>query len=377
MENTELLFRMNASGTSPKKLKTIQGYVVYMNKNIEFSGTCINQLLYFLWEVMKKYGKINIPIYINLGVMQFRDKLTYVFLEIICYSLIEKYHHATVVGFKCKHNIQIEGIAYSPLLLLNKGKAKNMQNFIAKFNDELYKRHFRKVFEYNDGDDTLSKTMGDITYFLIYCGVEQSCADDISEVVSELIGNAWEHANTSCLVDIDVTGLYDKESSSGKYAGINIAVVNFSQPLFGDALRHRILQSNEKLDQRYEKVAEAYINHKKFFNQNYTEEDFFNLASFQHKISGSINKRVTGGTGLTKLIGSLEKRSDSHNCYMISGKRAMWFIHQFLEYKDGWIGFNERNNFFEEPPSMTVIGESAIYMPGTAFNLNFVMRQEV
>lgn len=374
MENTELLFQKNFSGMLPKKLKISHGIVVYENKREEFSGVCIRQLLCFLNGVMEKYKKRHCPIIILLGNVQFKDKLTYIFLEIIWYAMIEKYHNKLNIQFRCERSIHTEGIKYSPLVI---GDLKNTQKCMAKFRDDIYKTHFRKILAYNDGDETLSKTMGDITYYLGYCGIEQSCADDISEVVSELIGNAWEHANTSCLVDIDVTGLYGKEGSNESYAGINIAVVNFSESLFGDALKQRILQNEEMLDSRYKKVKEAYTNHKNFFDDEYTETDFFNIASFQHKISGSINKSITGGTGLTKLIGSLEKRSDTHNCYMISGTRALWFNHKFLEYNDGWIGFNEQNDFFSNPPSKKVIGKSAIYMPGTAFNLNFVMKQEV
>lgn len=373
MENVELLFQKNFPKTFPKKIRTKQGVVVYENADKNFSGINIRRLVYFLEGVLRKYNKIHVPINIILGDVNFEDKLTYIFLEIIWYVMVEKYDYNVRMQFRCRSSIHIEGIKYSSLIWAN---GKNTERCKAKFYDDIYQTHFRKVLAYNNGDDTLSKTMGDITCYLGYCGIEQSCADDISEVVSELIGNAWEHANTSCLVDIDVTSLYGKEGSTENYAGINIAVVNFSEALFGNALKHRILQ-NKQLDHRYKKVAEAYIYHKKFFDDEYTEADFFNIASFQHKISGSVKKSITGGTGLTKLIGSLEKRSDAHNCYMISGTRALWFNHEFLEYNDGWIGFNEQNDFFGSPPSKKVIGASAIYMPGTAFNLNFVMKQEV
>ena len=111
-------------------------------------------------------------------------------------------------------------------------------------------------------------------------------------------------------------------------------------------------------------------------DDTYKEEDFFNIASFQHKISGSIKKNTTGGTGLTKLVSSLEKQSDAHKCYLITGNRALWFFHQYLEYnQDGWIGFNTENDFLNKTPAYTVIGPNSIYLPGTAYNLNFVMKR--
>ncbi|MEI3281658.1 MAG: hypothetical protein V8R61_02550 [Enterocloster sp.] len=107
---------------------------------------------------------------------------------------------------------------------------------------------------------------------------------------------------------------------------------------------------------RYKDVWNAYKFHQGYFNSEYTEDDFFNIAAFQHKISGSIRKEVTGGTGLTKLIYSLEKRSDAHNCYMSSGKRLLWFQREFLEYNDdNWIGFNLNKDFLTHIPERKVV----------------------
>ena len=97
---------------------------------------------------------------------------------------------------------------------------------------------------------------------------------------------------------------------------------------------------NTVLEDRYKKVQEAYEYHKKYFNDDYMKEDFFNIAAYQHKISGREKIVETGGTGLTKLISSLEKKADSHQCYVLSGNRGIFFKQDYLEYNDDrLIGF--------------------------------------
>lgn len=325
----------------------------------------------------KKYKNVNIPIILDLGNIEFKDKLTYIFLEIISYILINRYKMKVTVQFQCEHNIFTEGIASSPLLLIDNIKKKNTEKFLRKFTNELYKKHYRKVVVKPKKPDELSKLMDEVYFFIFHLGVEGKCAEELSEVVVELVGNASEHTDSECLIDIDVTDLYKKRDSNDLFLGINIAVINFSEKLFGDLVKRRILETNFQAIERYSLVYTAYQNHSASFDSNYTENDFFNIASFQHKISGDPEKTITGGTGLTKLISSLEKRSAAHECYLITGDRALLFFHEYLEYNsDRLIGFNKENDFVNVRPSDRVVAPSCIYMPGTAYNLNFVMVKE-
>lgn len=376
MENQELLLKRNGIKINHKNIIIKNGHAVFRHKDLEFSGKSIYALLAFVNTLEEKYKNTKIPIIIDLGEVRFTDKLTYIFLEIICYILITEYKHKVRVSFRCKHNIFIEGIASSPLLLLNDESKENMQKFVRKFSDDLYKNHYRKVMHKTEDKSELSKKMDEIAYFLKFSGVENKSVDELSEVVIELIGNAWEHTKAECLIDLDVTNSYFKRATDDPFLGINIAILNFSEQLLGDAVKNKITNNKEGLSEKYLQVREAYGIHKNFFDDTYKEEDFFNIASFQHKISGSIKKNTTGGTGLTKLVSSLEKQSDAHKCYLITGNRALWFFHQYLEYnQDGWIGFNTENDFLNKTPAYTVIGPNSIYLPGTAYNLNFVMKR--
>lgn len=83
---------------------------------------------------------------------------------------------------------------------------------------------------------------------------------------------------------------------------------------------------------------------------------------------------------MTKPIKSLEERSDTYRCYVISGNRAVNFYKEMLEYNENkWIGFNKEKDYISTIPGnnskgQEVITNSLIFMPGTAYNLNFVMR---
>ncbi len=374
MDNYELLLSNNTYKVY-KNVNIINGRLIYTYNKEIFDGAAIRNLIFFINSVKRKYGKTNIPIHIFLGNVSFKDKLTYIFLEILCDILIRRYNHSIVLYFFPKDDILTEGIEFSPLLLLD-GNRNNLKTFLLKFEEDLYKNHYRKVIKGNTESNQLSKFMDEITYFLIYSGVEETCAGEIAEVIAELVGNAWEHAEAECLVDLDVTGSYFTNNSNNTFLGINIAVVNFSSLLFGQQLEQKMSMFEDGIGDRYCELKKAYDFHKKKFDSKYHREDFFNIASYQHKISGRNGNIYTGGTGLTKLISSLEQRSYRHMCYMISGERALWFEKNHLEYdSNGWIGFNDKRDFFTDIPSENTFTRNTIYMPGTAYNLNFVMER--
>lgn len=373
-----MLLLCNDKSYKNQKIILKNGRACFINKDKIFNGNSIKKLIGFVNSVEKKYKNTKIPIILCLGKIQFADKLTYIFLEMLCYILIKKYKHLVTVYFNCLHTILIEGIASSPLLLLNKETTENMYRFLEKFDDDIFKNHYRKVLKKKNDAGELSRKMDEIAYFLKYTGVKDESIDQMSEVIVELIGNAWEHASDECLVDVDVTNSYFKLNGIQPYVGINLAVINMSNCLLGDGVRSKILNNKHYLYQRYLHVEKALEIHKRFFDDEYKEMDFFNIASFQHKVSGSGNKIYTGGTGLTKLISSLEEKSDVHKCYVITGERALWFYHDFLKYdKDGWIGFNAENDFFNKRPSLNSVTPNTIYMPGTAYNLNFIMERRL
>jgi hypothetical protein len=222
----------------------------------------------------------------------------------------------------------------------------------------------------------LCKIYDDVAYFQKSFNINYDCVEDISEVIVELIGNAIEHSKSDCLVDFDIATDYQSVSGDS-VCGINIAIISFSNILLGDGIKKKMedFNSSEATNDRYAKVKVAKDNHCEYFDDGYDITDFYNISTFQHRISGSEKKMDSGGMGLTKLIKSIEDKATEHTCYVLSGDRIILFEPEYLEYnKDGWIGFNKNNDYFCSKPSNQVLQRSNFYMPGTAYNLNFVMR---
>lgn len=388
MRYIELL--LNSNKTSNKKVRLNNGIVRIRIDDELFSGITLKHIAEMINAIHKQYKGIKIPIEFYFGRTAFIDKLTFIIFECMCYDLIKNYGHYIQVfmSVDTRDDIHSAGILSSPLLLLNGTKKDKVKKYTEKFEKDLYGKHFRRLIAGDNKEDTnyLGRLYEEIDSFLKPFSIEENSRDKIGNVISELVGNACEHGKSDCLIDIDVAQNYTKvvgDMTDGKsYCGINIAVVNFSEILLGDGIYNNVIKNEERvLNDRYSDVIKAYKNHSKLFTQEYIVEDFCNITVFQHKISGRGEDSLTGGTGLTKLIQSLEERSDAYRCYVVSGKRAVNFYKELLEYNDDkWIGFNQENDYISKIPSEIdennlVISESLMYMPGTAYNLNFVMKE--
>lgn len=384
MDNLSLLFEKNKTGCSKVKLNGDTLYINIFPQQGLFSGIEIDRIIKIVNAAHKKYGKLKFRVELYFGRIKFIDKLAYIFLECICYYLIKIYGHPTQIYMEVESEIWTNGIISSPLLLLNHTKDSSIVKFTEKFRFEIYAFHFRRVIKRMEGvSNYLGELYEEIDRFLKLFGIDEDCRDEVALVVVELVGNADEHAQTDCLIDIDVAPDFKKYkndicSDSNYYYGINIAVINFSEKNLGDDIKKNIINDEENISQdRYKQVIEAYKSHKDKFNNDYAEEDFCNITTFQKKISGRKEKFTTGGAGLPKLIKSLEEKSDMYRCYVISGNRCINFYEYALEYdSNGWIGFNRGKNYFTEVPELGVVDDCLIYMPGTAYNLNFIMRGE-
>lgn len=377
MKNVELLFLKNSVKNSVRA-RYSDGYFTFRQTSPNFDESSISKLIAFVEYLEKTFPNQKLPVKIDLNNSKIKDKLTFVFLECICYYMISKNQYKVLIRYHHNHAIHIDGMNSSPLLLLSNGKDENQQRFVQKFSFDIFNNHFRRVFstEQLGGNDILCKTLDDISNFQKCFNVESEYREALSEVFVELLGNAGEHGKSDCLIDFDIAPHYYKNGSDKQYIGINIAIINFSQFLLSTALREKISTSNN-LDNRYEQVIKAFSYHKSFFDKNYTEEDFFNVTAFQHKISGRLDNNTTGGTGLTKLIESLEKKSDANMCYVASGSRKLIFRQEYLSYDDdGWLGFNKSNNYLTDIPNRMLFQPNSFYLPGSAYNLNFVLKVE-
>lgn len=356
----------------------------YINEEEIFSGLTIGDIIFHMNYLRKKYSKINIPVWFEIinDNLKLADKLTYILMECLCYYYLH-YENRNIRLFwePEQSNILTEGINKSPLIYLNRKFSK--KNFIEKFLSDESNTHYRKVYRLSDKESDpyyQSKILTEIDLFLTKIDIKKKSSDKISEICAELIGNAFEHARSDCLIDIDLTDSYDKEEHGikveGEFKGVNIAIVNFSDKLLFEDIKYK-LHSEVLVGDKYKKIMEAYEKHIEFFDDNYTEDFFYSLAATQLRISGRKNIQDVGGTGLYVLLQSLIDDSDLSNCYVLSGKHIVVFNEDYLfENEEKWMCYNEERNFIDFPPSKEVVGKCPIFFPGTAYNLNFVIEVE-
>lgn len=376
LNGEELLFLKNEI-YEERKLCT-NGNVVHIRVkkyNGFINGKSIIRLISDLKFILGNRPDNNFKIVLDFDKVYFFDKLVYILCECICSILVEIYNINVLVNMDLRNNIITYGLKDTCMKYL--GKESDYKGFIRYFNGKVNDTHYRKIIDlqYVMIDNYLGKVMEEVANFLVCAGVDKDAADDLSEVVSELAGNAYEHTSAECLIDIDVTPLFYNNEDKVKCYGINVVVLNFSNKLLGDGIKRKI-SGNNLVNGRYKVLAKAYEKHSIYFNKDYNEDDFYNIMAFQDRISERINNSVMGGTGLTCLINSLCEKSSVEQCYVISGDRVIFFKKEYLRYNpDNWLGFNDSNDIFNLP-SKDLISRSAAYFCGVAYNLNFIIDKE-
>lgn len=358
-----------------KKLRLVNKRFIYKISTDVFGGDQLYEMIAVINYIKRKY-KQRIPITFDIGEFEFYDKLVYVLLECFCYYLISIIKHDVFILFRAKHTIWSEGIIYSPLVNI-----KNQKLFLKQFQGDLQMYHFRRIIPRQDqrAETYLSNLMQEINCFLRNNAIEEEISIQLAETLIELVGNASEHGNAECLLDIDITRAeYIKEEEKGDstYHGMNAVVLNYSPKLFFEPLKNKLSKQHE-FSNRYEYVFAAREYHKAMFDDTYCEDDFYTISSFQHKISGNIEKNQIGGTGLTSLLRSLEEKADSHLCYLLSGDRILFFEKEYMKYDSNkLVGFNRTNNYLTDIPSEHLFTTINTFVPGVAYNLNYAIKKE-
>ena len=362
----------------------------FKNRTHVLNDTTIKNIIDFLNSVKNK--PIKLPVLLDIGKVTVADKLSYIVLECLVYEMLMLGYSITVKLIP-DSTIDTKGIKNSPLMFLNElsiNFSTDKQDREAKF-----KKHFnyisRNTVKYRrlispESNSYLSKLTSDLILFLRnqfefsdnYRRIEY---DDVMVIklaysIGELVGNAIEHVDGDCLLDIDITHNFTHSKKLGRtFGAVNIAVLNFSGTNFGDKVKNKILNTELSKSERYQKIKVAYDTHQSYFNDNYNEEHFWNLASIQDKISGRPDNYNNGGKGMTDLIKSIQNFTHEDYCYMMSGKEILKFKKELLKQdSEGFIGFN-KNSFLHSIPEITSLGISKVYLPGVAYNLNFILEE--
>lgn len=379
--DNEKLVKNNSDYNMLKKLKNnirFDGKRLQIQFTVSwFGGYEIRCLLIVLNHYLKRYGKKLSYLYIKFENIQPIDKLSYIMLEIILYLTEKKYGIEFNITGTCKANINTHGFYNS--IITTWGKSPNKVNFVNLF--ERKNRITENGFRRNISCDNLTEIsflMSEVKSFLKRFDISNKDRGKIAKVVCELADNACEHAQNDCLVDIDVSLNYEKKDDNGFYYSVNICVLNFSDILLGEKVKNKILHldSNIIKSSRYKNLVKGYYNHQSFFNNYYTEDHFFMIASFQNEISGRDFETNTGGKGLTEIVKEIENTATVYSCYMLSGNKGISFIPETLEIDtEGWISFNREGDFINIRPDNDVIIQSDTFIPGTAYNLSLVYKR--
>lgn len=392
MNNINLLLSLQESRRTSNILltKKRKKYFQFINRTHVLNDTTIKNIIDFLNSVKNK--PIKLPVLLDIGKVTVADKLSYIVLECLVYEML-KLGYSITVKLIPDSTIDTKGIKNSPLMFLN----ELFINFSTDKNDREAK--FIKDFNYisrntvkyrrlisPDSNSYLSKLTSDLILFLrnqfefsdSYRRIEY---DDVmviklANTIGELVGNAIEHGEGDCLLDIDITHNFTHSKKLGRtFGAVNIAVLNFSSTNFGDKVKNKILNTELSKSERYQKIKVAYDTHQSYFNDKYNEKHFWNLASIQDKISGRPDNYNNGGKGMTDLIKSIQNFTHEDYCYMMSGKEILNFKKELLKQdSEGFIGFN-KNSFLHSIPEMTSLGISKVYLPGVAYNLNFILEE--
>lgn len=383
MKNIELLenkmlFSGKPTGISPIYHSDGQSCCVVIKDDPIYIYTVFN-LIKVLFSIVRFHDNINKIVIVFLG-RNFDDKLTYVLLECYLDHILSNYGLSISIVWENNPNIFTFGMINSPLQLLC-SNVMEQEYYSASFRKSIGKSHYRRVFyPIDDSNATQSVLLTDLSIIFKQLNIPTEQSNSIAEVAVELVGNALEHSQSDCFLDIDITNDYVKKNNlkGPRYFGVNICVINFSPTLLSSQIEKKICQADsffrEGETSRYWKLKKIYNYHKDFFDSKYSEKEFFMLSAFQDNISGRPKEYVTGGRGLPMLIKSLEQQAEVDNCYVISGDRKMRFIQGLLEYDDDhWIGMNQDCNFADYVPDPDVFSRAPLFFPGTAYNLNFVI----
>lgn len=374
MKNVELLFKnVEERRVDIKKNKIII--------SLEHKSINSKTLLYLArdFKFLLNYKFCKKEIYIKFGDTKFQDKITYLILDSMLYYILKNTQFSLNVGInvdlKNVHNMGFVGTALYNCL--KDGYSINKDKFIVEYekgfsgNYKVYRR-FLTSEKLKESNKWPSIVFSEVAAILKECLEDQEWIDSISETVSELICNVSSHTDGDCFIHIDKSeDMANEKNGDEKYTSINIAVINFSENRLFDKIKENIKKNKFRdSDPLYNKIYGAYNTHKKLFNDEYKEDDFFFITAFQNHVTTRNVNRGNSGTGLTNLIETIIGKTDKDYSYVLSGENIVFFKPEYLALTDErFVGFNEQNNYFDCRPSKEIINRSNLYIPGSIYHL--------
>jgi len=364
MKNLDLLLQ---------HVKPVNHYYLFGHNRIDIkeeilSGAGIYQLLeHIKWM---EFQGINAEIEVTFKCNLFKSSDVVSVIEII--MLYTAVRFPGIFKYNFAHFRYLETnilFRYSLLTSFNNKKiGKSFENSFYEAKLEL--NHYRQVVQYEDGDDSFLCEINDnIKYTIKNVCNNLDLACEAAESCIEMIGNVLEHSKTDCIVDVKIS----ENTDDRIYLSLN--VVSLSDVFIGQKLMELFDCGNGLDFSGSSIVLKAYSNHKKLFNQIYDYSAFAFVCSFQNSVSTRENVKNSGGTGFTTLIRNIHDKSfnQQYDSYILSGKNTLYFKNEFLNMKeDGILGFNKKNDFYNEKPDESILKKENIAFPGTIFCVNLI-----
>lgn len=368
-ENIEATCHINSGNFEKHKIRI---------KNKRFGYRSIFKVIEHLkWIINNEYFHSTIKIVIDSEVIA--DDASLIIFETVIYDVLKKYN----LNISYVFNINNRFLGYELFRLSNlyqfNDRFIDRQEFIKKYEQRLdiNKNRFRKI-TYNNKDNLttnyLSITMSEFATFLSLFNLEKEYVDDLIEVISEIVGNAIEHSDGDCIIDVKVLNHKKRD-----HKFVSITSISIGDIFIGSEIKEFVNNSDKSGYSSNNKIViNAYNNQKDMFTKEYDIDSFAMVSAYQKYVTTRFNPGGTGGSGLTTLIQALIEKSENNYCYSLSGNNIIFFNKPFLNLtEDGLIGFNEINDYINNIPSMDAVKKIGYKFNCTVYNLMFVVKEMI
>ncbi|MFR4248836.1 MAG: hypothetical protein ACLT1L_03190 [Leuconostoc lactis] len=362
-------------------------FVSEKNRGVFLIKDVLN-LLKWVNGLKSKVNNAKTTVFLNLDKAEPVDNLTITFLEYVCYYIISNLEFKLFVSINFEKRVAMltsKDTLLRYLVSLTPDTQRyrfeyEKQYSIYMLSEEVYKRAFdaknikvdiafhsklnQEIYQYFGNNTSLNIT--------------QSL--DLAETITELVENAIEHTKTDCYLTIySPVNEVKARNSDNAYHVLDVSLFNISDKYMGDDVLQKIENGDieGELKPVFQHVVEAYTNHSRNFTEKYDRESFGILSAMQYNVTGRFGDQNDGGTGVPKMIMSLQKSSYLDGCYLISGHKGFQLMENYLgEDSDGYVGMND-NNYVNQIPNEETLLKLSTEFPGTAYHLSFVFEKGI
>ncbi len=343
----------------------------------KFSSVSISKI----YSSLTKIIELNSPkkIVIRIESKAFSDDACILVFENIIYEFLKNMKNELIISFTCliKNILSYDYFKNSLLFMCLDNNMINTKKFEDLYcNKNIVQKKYIRKFLKNDSLYTVnnsneaSMVLQDVNTFMKGCGFDYLLSKNIAVVISEIVDNVFSHTSSDVIIYVKALDVLDNQEMERKV--ISVSIHNVSNIHMYTTIMEKM--KKKKLNEKVESIVrKSYNNNINKFNENFNEDSFFFISTFQKNVT---TREKAGGTGLTVLVQNLINCSYDDYCYVISGDNCLFLKKPFLELnQDGTIGFNNSNDYFNDIPDENVFHKLNYTLNGTLFNLAFVAKE--